>query len=191
MNAITKGYQDVPMTRRRAQLLAEYADKLAEMLENAPDDQDLAEWIQSKIDRAAGAIQSAYHYLDQEDDEDLEKAVGHKYTHRKRVGTDKRGRARYRYYYAEHQGGGITRASFEAGSAFKLTWKGRRGHFHIDRVEGDQVFITHDSRPDMEPVAISKSELRALLKRQHTKAEQAHVEKRRKEVEKIREDQEP
>ena len=73
MNAITKGYQDVPMTRRRAQLLAEYADKLAEMLENAPDDQDLAEWIQSKIDRAAGAIQSAYHYLDQEDDEDLEK----------------------------------------------------------------------------------------------------------------------
>jgi len=186
MNAIIKGYQDVPMTRRRAQLLAEYADKLAEMLENAPDDQDLAEWVQSKIDRAAGAIQSAYHYLDQEDDEELEKAVGHKYTHRKRVGTDKRGRARYRYYYAEHQGGGITRASFEAGSAFKLTYKGRRGHFHIHHVEGDQVFITHDSRPDMEPVSISKGELRALLKRQHTKAEQAHVEKRRKEVEKIK-----
>jgi len=187
MNAINrKGYQDIPMTRRRAQLLAEYANKLAEMLENAPDDQDLAEWVQSKIDRAADQIQSAYHYLDQEDDDDLEKAVGHKYTHRKRVGTDKRGRARYRYYYAEHQGGGISRASFEAGSAFKLTWKGRRGHFHIDRVEGDQVFITHDSRPSMTPVAISKGELRALLKSQHGKAEQEHVEKRRKEVEKIK-----
>lgn len=187
MNAINKrGYQDVPMTRRRAQLLAEYANKLAEMLENAPNNQDLAEWVQSKIDRAADQIQSAYHYLDQEDDDDLEKAVGHKYTHRKRVGTDKRGRARYRYYYAEHQGGGISRASFEAGSAFKLTWKGRRGHFHIDRVEGDQVFITHDSRPSMTPVAISKGELRALLKSQHGKAEQEHVEKRRKEVEKIK-----
>ena len=97
----------------------------------------------------------------------LIKAAQHKYTHKKRVGTDKRGRARYRYYYAEHQGGGITSAAFEAGSAFKLTWRGRRGHFHIDRVEGDQVFITHDSRPNMTPVAISKGELRALLKSQH------------------------
>ena len=74
MNAITKGgYQDVPMSRRRAQLLAEYAERLAAMLENAPDDKDLAEWVQSKIDRAASSIQSAYHYLDQEDD--LEKGV--------------------------------------------------------------------------------------------------------------------
>ena len=29
MNAITKGYEDVPMSRRRAQLLSEYANKLA------------------------------------------------------------------------------------------------------------------------------------------------------------------
>lgn len=104
MNAITKGYQDVPMTRRRAELLAEYADKLADMLENAPDDQDLAEWVQSKIDRAAAAIQSAYHYLDQEEDE-LEKAASHKYTHRKMIGRDpKTNRIRYRYYYQEHHG---------------------------------------------------------------------------------------
>ena len=181
---ITKGYQDVPMTRRRAQLLEEYAGKLADMLEAAPNDKDLAEWVQSKIDRAAAAIQSAYHYLDQDD---LEKAVGHKYTHRKLIGRDpKTNRARYRYYYAEHQGGGISRAKFEAGSAFKLTWKGRRGHFHIQRVEGDKVFITHDSRPDMEPVAVQADELRALLKKQHSKAEQKHVEKRRKKVEEIK-----
>jgi hypothetical protein len=180
------GYQDVPMTRRRAQLLEEYASKLADMLEAAPNDKDLAEWVQSKIDRAAAAIQSAYHYLDQDDESDLEKAVGHKYTHRKRVGTDKKGRARYRYYYAEHQGGGISRAKFEAGSAFKLTWKGRRGHFHIDRVEGNQIFITHDSRPDMEPVPVQADELRALLTKQHSKAEQKHVKRRQREVEEIK-----
>jgi hypothetical protein len=181
------GYQDVPMTRRRAQLLEEYASKLADMLEAAPNDKDLAEWVQSKIDRAAAAIQSAYHYLDQDDESELEKAVGHKYTHRKLIGRDpKTNRARYRYYYAEHQGGGISRAKFEAGSAFRLTWKGRRGHFHIDRVEGDQVFITHDSRPDMEPVAIKADEIRALLRKQHSKAEQKHVEKRQREVEEIK-----
>jgi protein-L-isoaspartate O-methyltransferase len=181
---ITKGYQDVPMTRRRAQLLEEYAGKLADMLEAAPNDKDLAEWVQAKIDRAAAAIQSAYHYLDQGD---LEKAVGHKYTHRKLVGRDpKTNRARYRYYYAEHQGGGISRAKFEAGSAFKLTWKGRRGHFHIQRVEGDKVFISHDSRPDMEPVPIQADELRALLKKQHSKAERKHVEKRQRKVEEIK-----
>lgn len=181
------GYQDVPMTRRRAQLLEEYASKLADMLEAAPNDKDLAEWVQSKIDRAAAAIQSAYHYLDQDDESDLEKAVGHKYTHRKLVGRDpKTNRARYRYYYAEHQGGGISRAKFEAGSAFKLTWRGRRGHFHIDRVEGDQIFITHDSRPNMEPVPVQADELRALLRKQHSKAEQKHVEKRRRQVEEIK-----
>lgn len=105
------------------------------------------------------------------------KAAQHKYTHKKRVGTDKRGRARYRYYYAEHHGGGISRASFEEGSAFKLTWRGRRGHFHIKSVEGDMVTISHDARPNMAPVTISKSELRAILEKQHGKAEQKSREK--------------
>ena len=185
MNAITKGgYQDVPMSRRRAQLLAEYAERLATMLENAPDDKDLAEWVQSKIDRATSAIQSAYHYLDQEDD--LEKGAGHKYTHRKRVGTDKRGRARYRYYYQEHHGGGITRAKLEAGSAFKLTFRGRRGHFHIESVQGDIVTVKHDGRPDSKPVEMSKAEFRALIKRQHGKALASHTEKLRRQVDKLK-----
>jgi disulfide oxidoreductase YuzD len=191
MNAIIKGYQDVPMTRRRAQLLAEYADKLAEMLENAPDDQDLAEWVQSKIDRAAGAIQSAYHYLDQEDDEDrddLEKARTKKYDYRrpsKRV-NKRTGRREWDYFYTSKHGAKVSQGAFVEGAAFRLTWKGRRGHFHIERVEGDQVFITHDSRPDMDPVSISKGELRALLKRQHAKAEQEHLDKKRRDVERIK-----
>ena len=185
MNAITKGgYQDVPMSRRRAQLLAEYAERLATMLENAPDDKDLAEWVQSKIDRAASAIQSAYHYLDQEDD--LEKGAGHKYTHRKRVGTDKRGRARYRYYYQEHHGGGITRAKLEAGSAFKLTFRGRRGHFHVESVQGDIVTVKHDGRPDSKPVEMTKAEFRALIKRQHGQALASHTEKLRRQVDKLK-----
>ena len=98
------------------------------------------------------------------------KAAGHKYTHRKLVGKDpKTGRKRYRYYYAEHHGGGITGAAFEAGAAFKLTFKGRRGHFHVQRVEGDKVFVKHDGRPGSKEVEMSQDELRALLKRQHSR----------------------
>jgi hypothetical protein len=106
------------------------------------------------------------------------KAAQHKYTHRKLVGRDpKTNRARYRYYYAEHHGGGITGAKFEEGAAFKLTFKGRRGHFHIDRVEGDKVYVTHDGRPGSKGVELTKSELRALLEKQHTKAETKSREK--------------
>jgi hypothetical protein len=108
----------------------------------------------------------------------LLKAAGHKYTHRKLVGKDpKTGRKRYRYYYAEHHGGGITGAKFEEGSAFKLTFKGRRGHFHIDRVEGDQVFVRHDGRKGSELISLSHAELRALLERQHSKVETKSREK--------------
>jgi len=102
----------------------------------------------------------------------LLKAAGHKYTHRKMVGRDpKTGRKRYRYYYAEHHGGGITSAAFEAGAAFKLTFKGRRGHFHVQRVEGDKVFVKHDGRKGSELISLSHAELRALLERQHSKVE--------------------
>lgn len=102
----------------------------------------------------------------------LLKAAGHKYTHRKLISRDPRtGRARYRYYYAEHHGGGITGAKFEAGSAFKLTFKGRRGHFRIKSVDGDMITISHDARPGVEIPPIHRDELRALLEKQHSKAE--------------------
>ena len=163
MNAITKGgYQDVPMSRRRAQLLAEYAERLATMLENAPDDKDLAEWVQSKIDRAASAIQSAYHYLDQEDD--LEKGAGRRNTtHRKRVGTDKRGRGRYGSITIKSTTGAVGSwgRNLKQGAAFKLTFRGRRGHFHIESVQGDIVTVKHDGRANSKPVQMSKAEFRA------------------------------
>jgi hypothetical protein len=102
----------------------------------------------------------------------LIKAAQHKYTHRKLVGRDpKTNRPRYRYYYARHHGGGITSAAFEAGNAFKLTFKGRRGHFHIQRVEGNKVFVKHDGRPGSKEVEMSQDELRALLEKQHSELE--------------------
>jgi len=108
----------------------------------------------------------------------LLKAAQHKYTHRKLVGRDpKTGRKRYRYYYAEHHGGGITSAEIEAGSAFKLTFKGRRGHFHVQSVEGDTVTVKHDGRPNSKPVEMTKAEFRALLKRQHETVENKKREK--------------
>ncbi len=106
------------------------------------------------------------------------KAAQHKYTHRKMIGRDpKTNRIRYRYYYAEHHGGGITSASIEEGAAFKLTFKGRRGHFHVQRVEGDKVYVKHDGRPNAKEVEMTKSELRALLKRQHETIENKKREK--------------
>lgn len=108
----------------------------------------------------------------------LLKAAQHKYTHRKLISRDpKTGRARYRYYYAEHHGGGITGAKFEAGSAFKLTFRGRRGHFHIKAVDGDMITISHDARPGVEIPPIHRDELRALLEKQHSKAETKSREK--------------
>mgnify|MGYP000285962670 CR=1 FL=1 len=83
----------------------------------------------------------------------------------------------YKYYYEEHHGGGITSAAFEAGSAFKLTWQGRRGHFHIKSVDGDMITISHDARPGVEIPPIHRDELRALLEKQHSKAETKSREK--------------
>lgn len=111
----------------------------------------------------------------------LIKAAQHKYTHRKLISRDpKTNRPRYRYYYARHHGGGITSAAFEAGSAFKLTFKGRRGHFHIQRVEGNKVFVKHDGRPGSKEVEMSQDELRALLEKQHSELETKGREKAQK-----------
>lgn len=92
----------------------------------------------------------------------------------------------YKYYYAEHHGGGISSAAFEAGSAFQLTFKGRRGHFHVKSVEGDMVTITHDARPGIDIPPIHKDELRELLKRQHGKAEEKSRERAQKKRKKKR-----
>jgi len=170
MNKAIKSKQDVPMSRRRAKLLAEYANRLSQMLENAPDDKDLAEWVQSKIDRAASAIQSAFHYLEYDE---LEKGASHKYIRRIPKGRDKRtGRMRYDYVYKEHHRGGLRAAvdDLKAGEAFKLTdpKNGQKGHFHVKGVKGNVVVVEHDETG--RSVTMTKAEFKALLMKEHGQA---------------------
>jgi hypothetical protein len=98
---------------------------------------------------------------------DLEKAAQHKYTHKKRVGTDKKGRPQWRYFYNVRHGGGIGGAALEVkgGEAFQLTNQGQRGHFHVQRVRGNRVTVRHDETGH--EVTMSKRELQALLMQEH------------------------
>ena len=96
------------------------------------------------------------------------KGAGHKYIRRKPY-LDKKGRKRYRYTYKEHHGGGVTSSeSMVEGSAFRLTHKGKTGHFHIENVSGDRLKIRHDeSGGELE---LSKAEFQRLLHIEHGEA---------------------
>jgi hypothetical protein len=188
MNKGIKSNQDVPMSRRRAKLLADYANRLAEMLENAPDDKDLAEWVQSKIDRAASAIQSAYHYLEHDE---LEKGASHKYIRRIPKGRDKRtGRMRYDYVYKEHHRGGLRAAveDLKAGEAFKLKdpQTGQAGHFHVKAVKGSVVVVEHDETG--RSVTMTKSELKALIMKEHGQALKENFQAKKETYERMKRD---
>jgi len=188
MNKALKSNQDVPMSRRRAKLLADYANRLAEMLESAPDDKDLAEWVQSKIDRAAYAIQSAYHYLEHDE---LEKGAGHLYDYKKFRGYDKHGRKRWEYFYHVHRGKtGITGAAEDtkAGDAFKLKdpQSGQAGHFHVKAVKGSVVVVEHDETG--RSVTMTKSELKALLMKEHGQALKENFQAKKETYERMKRD---
>ena len=186
MNLLIKSKQDVPMSRRRAKLLAEYANRLSQMLENAPDDKDLAEWVQSKIDRAASAIQSAFHYLEYDE---LEKGASHKYIRRIPKGRDKRtGRMRYDYVYKEHHRGGLRAAveDVKAGEAFKLTdpQNGQKGHFHVKGVKGNVIVVEHDETG--RSATMTKSEFKALLMKEHGQALKDNVQAKKETYERMK-----
>ena len=97
------------------------------------------------------------------------KARGTKYK-RKVPYMDKRtGKRRFRYYYKEHHGGGITKKeAMVEGAAYKLTHKGQIGHFHITKVEGDQLTIRHDEHGGK--LELSKVEFQRLLHIEHGEA---------------------
>lgn len=65
---------DLPMTYRQSKLLEDYSMKLCQLLKSLPMDADLPEWCQSKITKALDYIQAAYHYMDVEMGEDMDKA---------------------------------------------------------------------------------------------------------------------
>ena len=99
---------------------------------------------------------------------DWRKGAGHKYMRRVPY-MDKRGRKRYRYTYQAQRGGGVTQAeSMIAGSAFKLTHKGKKGHFHIESVDGGKLKLKHDESG--QELELSKGEFQRLLQLEHGEA---------------------
>ena len=79
----------------------------------------------------------------------------------------------YRYVYKEHHKGGVgAQEHMKEGAAFKLTFGGQEGHFHIIAAEGDKLTVKHDELhgPDHKGVEMTKAELSELLTREHKPA---------------------
>ena len=103
---------------------------------------------------------------------DLWKAKSHKYTHKKRVYI--KGKPSWRYYYKEHHGGGVTKVDeLHVGEAFKVNYKGKEGHFHITKIDGDKVKVVHDETG--KETTLTRAELKAVLKSTHTQALKENV----------------
>jgi len=119
---------------------------------------------------------------------DLLKAQVKKYFKKVPRGVDKKtGKIKYRYYYKEHHGGGVTAVEdIKAGAAFKLKdpSTGKAGHFHVKAVDGDKVTVKHDGT-DKE-VTMTKAEFQALLAREHGQALKETAKKRRESYEKMK-----
>lgn len=182
MNAV---YPDQPMTARRARMIAQRGEGLVRELQRLGENADLPEWVQAKVESAYQMIDSAFDYLEQMDaieeitESDLLKARATKYTYRKRVGTNpKTGAAVYKYYYDKPKTQRAIQSRSESiteGSSFVFHHKGQRGHFHIEKVNGDRLQIIHDETGHS--VEVTKKELRALLLHEHRE----HLEARAKE----------
>lgn len=113
---------------------------------------------------------------------DLVKAAKHKYI--KRIPKPRGG---YRYVYTATRAGGVAKeAHFKAGAAFKLTFDGQEGHFHITGEEGDTLTIKHDELhgPEHSGVKMTRAELAALLTKEHAPALERAAEKKRARAEK-------
>jgi hypothetical protein len=113
-----------------------------------------------------------------EDDGEVTKAAGHKYIRREPTGNPKRP---WRYFYKVQHGGGASGAfDIKEGSAFKVSHNGKEGHFHVIKVEGDQVTIRHDESGHEGKV--SKEALRAMFAKEHAGAIESHRDKLKREL---------
>ena len=95
----------------------------------------------------------------------------------------------YKYIYKEHHQGGIgAQEHMMEGAAFKLSFQGQEGHFHIIKAEGDRLIVKHDELhgPDHKGVEMTKAELSALLMTEHKPALEADAEKKRARVDKMK-----
>ena len=95
----------------------------------------------------------------------------------------------YRYIYKEHHKGGVGAVEhMKEGAAFKLTFGGQEGHFHIIATQGDKITVKHDELhgPDHKGVEMTKAELSELLTREHKPALEADAKKKRERVERMK-----
>ena len=95
----------------------------------------------------------------------------------------------YRYVYKEHHKGGVgAQEHMKEGAAFKLTFGGQEGHFHIVKAQGDKITVKHDELhgPDHKGVEMTKAELSELLTREHKPALEADAKKKRERVERMK-----
>jgi hypothetical protein len=70
-----KQYDDLPMTYKQSKMLEDYSEKLCALLKSMPMDADLPEWVQGKITKALDYLQAAYHYLEVEMQEEMDKDI--------------------------------------------------------------------------------------------------------------------
>jgi hypothetical protein len=72
----------------------------------------------------------------------LEKAGKHKYVRRVPTGKDK---PKYKYFYKVTGGKGLgSKEEFQVGSAFQISHEGKGGHFHVVKVDGNDLVVRHD-----------------------------------------------
>jgi hypothetical protein len=113
-----------------------------------------------------------------EGEDEVTKAAGHKYIRREPTGNPKRP---WRYFYKVQHGGGAGGAfDIKEGAAFKVSHGGKEGHFHVLKVEGDQVTIRHDESGHEGKVP--KGALRAMFAKEHAGAIESHREKLKREL---------
>lgn len=93
----------------------------------------------------------------------LEKGAGHKYLRRIPTGNPKRP---WRYFYRVTGGQHLGHDSeLVEGAAFRITDEGKEGHFHVEKVDGDQITIKHDESGKV--ATVSRDTLRGMLHAEH------------------------
>lgn len=93
----------------------------------------------------------------------LEKGAGHKYIRRLPTGNPKRP---WRYFYRVTGGAHLGHDSeLVEGAAFRITDEGKEGHFHVEKVDGDQITIKHDESGKV--ATVSRDTLRGMLHTEH------------------------
>jgi hypothetical protein len=163
---------DIKMTKQRALSIANLSNDLVSELKQYAEktEGDLPEWLQAKIEQAYQLILSAYGTL--QADEELEKALGHKY--KKRVPyTNSKGKKAWKYFYdvANSLRGktAFDDAHLVEGAKFQVvSAKGKEVHAHITKVVGDMVtYVLDDGADKGKVITKTKSAILKDMDKEH------------------------